>query len=129
MTPVELHLLAGWGGLTLGFISGGMIGTRFHQEAWLGGYSSLRRRMVRLGHIAFIGLGFVNVVFALSLAVLPAHEPFVRVSSAGFLLGAATMPLCCFLTAFRESMRVLFAVPVVSLITAAASLMAGWVVR
>lgn len=126
---VELHLLAGWGGLGLGFVSGGMIGTRFYRDEWLGGYGSLRRRMVRLGHIAFIGLGLVNIAFALSIAALPAPEPLARVSSAGFLVGAATMPLCCFLTAYRERMRILFPLPVTSLLGAVVALLLGWTVR
>ena len=31
----------------------------------MGGYGSFRRRLTRLGHIAFFGLGFVNLFYGL----------------------------------------------------------------
>jgi len=37
---------------------------------WLGGYGSWPRRMLRLGHIAFFGLGIINLAFALTARTL-----------------------------------------------------------
>ena len=115
----SFHLFFAWVWILLGLVSGAIIGMLFHDEAWLGGYSSWRRRMVRLGHIAFFGTGLLNLAFALSvdhagLEVAP------RVPALLFVLGAVSMPLVCFLSAWREGFRTLFVVPVVSLIVASA---------
>src|SRR2546423_14898252 len=88
----------GWGFLLLGFLSGAVIGLRFHREEFLGGYTALRRRMVRLGHICFVALGILNVVFALS----PVTDSGAgRVASVALIVGAIAMTTLCFLTAWR----------------------------
>jgi hypothetical protein len=100
----------------LGCVSGSILGLFFHRDQWLGGYSSWRRRMLRLGHISFFGLGFVNLAYALTMKSLGIHAP----SSASVLLlvGAAAMPFVCFLSAAREGLRRLFFIPVLSVIAA-----------
>lgn len=60
------NLYAGWIGMLAGCLAGAVTGLFFHDPDWLGGYASWPRRMVRLGHIAFFGIGFINVIFALS---------------------------------------------------------------
>ena len=109
-----------------GVISGAIIGLFFHHEGWLGGYSSFRRRMTRLGHISFWGLGFINVMFALSVRAVELPIMSMRVASLGFMLGLVTMPLCCFLTAWRESFRFLFPVPVICVLLGVVSILIGW---
>ena len=52
-----LHLVIAWVAILVGLLSGTVIGQFFHREEWLGGYHSWRRRMVRLGHVAFLGTG------------------------------------------------------------------------
>ena len=111
-----VNMTAGWFAMLGGALSGGTLGLFFHNENWLGGYYSFRRRLVRLGHIAFFGLGFLNILFALSanrLSALAAAEGALETASVCFVIGAVTMPLCCFLTAWRESFRRLFPIPVV----------------
>jgi hypothetical protein len=51
-----LNFYAAWIGILLGFIAGAVLGLFFHDENWMGGYSSWRRRMSRLGHISFFAL-------------------------------------------------------------------------
>jgi hypothetical protein len=122
----RLNLVVGWASMAAGALSGAGIGLFFHQEAWMGGYASLRRRMIRLGHIAFFGLGFVNVLFALSVAIVPIPAGHARVASAGFLVAVATMSACCFLTAWRRGFRHLFPIPVAGVLVGLAALLAGW---
>ena len=129
MEIANLNLLAGWIGMLGGVISGAIIGLFFHQEGWMGGYSSFRRRMTRLGHISFWGLGFINVMFALSMRAVEFPIINMRVASLGFILGAVTMPLCCFLTAWRESFRHLFPVPVICVLVGVVSLLIGWAAK
>ena len=126
--PAHVSLATGWMSMLGGALSGMLMGLRFHRDDWLGGYASFRRRLVRLGHIAFFGLGFLNLLFAASITVLPLGAPFGELAAIAFVLGAATMPLTCFLTAWREPFRHLFAIPVVSIIAGIACVLAGWAV-
>ena len=125
----RLNLLAGWLGMLGGVISGAIIGLFFHQEGWMGGYSSFRRRMTRLGHISFWGLGFINIMFALSVRAVEVPIINVQVASVGFILGLVTMPLCCFLTAWRDSFRHLFPLPVICVLVGVVSLLIGWAAK
>jgi len=126
MSPDQLTLVAGWLGMLGGAASGALLGLRFHRDEWLGGYGSFRRRLMRLGHIAFFGLGFLNLLFAFSVRALPVPAPFGHVAAAGFVLAAVTMPLTCFLAAWRPSFRHLFPVPVAGVLAGILSLLLGW---
>src|SRR5215813_12422218 len=112
----SLHLLAAWVGFLCGALSGAAVGLFFHRDDWLGGYSSYPRRLIRLGHISFFGLGLLNALFALTAALVPMPEMTVHLASIGLLTGALTMPICCFLAAWRKSFRFLFPIPVGSLL-------------
>lgn len=126
MTAPYVNLVLGWASMVAGALSGALIGLFFHDEQWMGGYASFRRRLIRLGHIAFFGLGILNVLFALSVTAFAVPFPFDRIASAGFALGVVTMPACCFLTAWRDRFRHLFPVPVLAVLTGLAGLLGGW---
>jgi hypothetical protein len=113
---VSAHLAAAWIGFLCGIVSGAVLGFFFHRDDWLGGYSSYPRRLIRLGHISFFGLGLLNALFALTAALVPMPEMTVHLASIGLLTGAITMPICCFLAAWRKSFRCLFPIPVGSLL-------------
>ena len=104
------NLIAGWSGFLAGAVTGAAIGLCFHREDWLGGYGSFPRRLIRLGHIACFGLGLINILFALSADHLAASLP-ASAASALLIVGMITMPLNCFLTAWRKGFRHLFFVP------------------
>jgi hypothetical protein len=120
------NLLAGWLGMLAGVASGAVIGLFFHREDWMGGYTSFRRRMTRLGHISFFGLGFLNMMFALTASLVALPPLALRLASFGLILGAATMPACCFLSAWRRPFRHLFPVPVAGLSAGIVALLVGW---
>jgi hypothetical protein len=105
-------LLAGWSGMLGGVISGAALGLFFHREDWMGGYGSFRRRLARLGHISFFGLGFLNLLLAFTNQLVGLPERPAEIAAGSLILGAAAMPTCCFLAAWRPSFRHLFAVPV-----------------
>jgi hypothetical protein len=111
-----LNFYAAWIGILLGFIAGAVLGLFFHDENWMGGYSSWRRRMARLGHISFFGIALINLTYSLSLPVfnIQISTPY---PSYLFIAGAITMPLICFLSAYNKSFRHLFPVPVLCLVT------------
>ncbi len=112
------NFYAAWIGIVFGFIAGAVVGLFFHQEDWAGGYSSWTRRMVRLGHISFFGIAFINLAYALSIRVFQIHLT-TALPSYLFLLGAVTMPSICFLSAYKKGFRHLFPIPVISLLTGA----------
>lgn len=128
----DLNLQIAWFWFSLGIVSGIRLGVCFHRPAWLGGYDSWPRRMIRLGHIAFFGTGFLNLAFALSvphlapdrtIAVSPplteiAFELHSLLTACSLLLivGAVSMPTVCFFCAWRKPLRHLFALPVVTLL-------------
>jgi hypothetical protein len=129
MTPQvpNLNLMAGWLGMLAGVLSGAILGLFFHREDWMGGYGSYRRRLARLGHIAFFGLGFLNLIFAATATQLPLAGRALAIASWALVLGATTMPLCCFLSAWRKPLRHLFPIPVLSITTGLlAILIGGW---
>jgi hypothetical protein len=86
------NLWAGWVAALAGVISGAVIGLFFQREEWLGGYASYRRRLLRLGHISFFGLGFSNILFGLTVRVL-GTVPGIAVL---MIVSVVTMPICCF---------------------------------
>jgi hypothetical protein len=115
--PHAFNFTAGWWLILAAFISGAFIGLGFHREGFLGGYGSFRRRLVRLGHIALAAIGTLNVVYGMA----PVHTgPGTAAALPGELLfcGGIAMPLVCFLSAWRQSFRHLFFVPVLLLIAA-----------
>lgn len=115
----DVNFQIAWCMIMIGLITGAGMGLFFHGENWLGGYASWRRRLIRLGHISFFGTGFLNLAFALSVRYLGLEHP-PALASAAFVGGALTMPVVCFLSAWRSSFRHFFVVPVGSLIVAVA---------
>jgi hypothetical protein len=118
-----LHLHAGWALILAGFLGGAVLGLGFHLESFLGGYASLRRRLLRLGHVALVALGALNVLFALT----PCDDPgsgVERLAATALLIGAVAMPATCALVAWRPRLRLLFAVPVLTLLVAVVGVLA-----
>lgn len=115
----------GWIWITAGFLSGAVLGVFFSREGWMGGYQSYRRRLLRLGHISFVGLGILNILFAVSaprLALAPQHN---WLASWSLMIGGVAMPLSCGLTAWKPSFKPLFVVPVTTLLTGASLVSIG----
>ncbi len=112
-----INLYAAWIGILAGCIAGAVQGLFFHKDDWLDGYGSWRRRLTRLGHISFFGIGFINFAFAVSLRMLEMEGELV-VSSRLLIVALITMPLLCYLSAFRKPFRNLFFIPAGSVIVA-----------
>lgn len=101
--------------MIVAFSTGAVIGLFFHQENFLGGYQSFKRRIVRLGHIACAALGIINVLFGMAYADAPVGTP-LAVASCAWIVGGISMPSVCFLSAWRTEFRHLFFIPVTALI-------------
>lgn len=111
----SLNVTAAWIGILAGTVSGLIMGMMFQKENWLGGYGSWSRRLIRLGHISFFGLAFINLAYAFSVKALDIDSTS-RLASSLFILGAVSMPVVCFLSAWRKTMRHLFPIPVLSIL-------------
>lgn len=117
MGTVGLNLALGWLLMTLGFLSGALMGLRFRDPNWLGGYDALPRRLVQLAHIACFGMGTVNILFALSAERIAFSAGVVEAASWCMAAGGTLMPALCLAAAWRIRLTPLFTVPVVLLIT------------
>ena len=109
-----VNIYAAWAGFLLGCLAGAVSGLFFHDVDWIGGYASWPRRLIRLAHIAFFGVGLLNLSFALSAHAL-GLESGLRVTSGLLIVGAVTMPLVCYLSAWKAFFRHLFFIPVLSI--------------
>ena len=114
-------ILFAWLWLFTGLLTGVGLGLFFAREDWLGGYSSWPRRMIRLGHISFLGTGFLLLASQLTFAASGAPE----LASWGLLLGACSMPTVCFLSAWKKPLRHLFFIPVSGLVLGALGVIGG----
>jgi hypothetical protein len=125
MEDGAVNLIAGWTGFLGGILAGAAAGLHFYKETWLGGYGSFRRRMIRLAHISFFGIGLINILFTLSLPMLHPGALAAVIASVSFIIAMVSMPLCCYLAAWKMPLRHLFPIPVVSLGTGVTSLLFG----
>ncbi len=107
------NIYAAWIAILLGIVAGTISGTFFHNEQFLGGYDSWPRRLTRLGHIAFFGLGLINLGYALTARAM-AMDSGLAVSSVLLIISAFAMPVVCYLAAFRKYFRHLFTIPVLA---------------
>lgn len=117
MTAAQFSLSAGWYGIFAGLLSGAIIGLFFHRPEWLGGYSAFPRRMVRLGHISFLGLGLLQLCYGFTLAsgAFGNNDSTLAMTGARlFVVAQFTMPLFCFLTAWKPKCRHGFPIPVIA---------------
>ncbi len=121
-----MNILAGWIGVLGGVLSGAIIGLFFHRDNWVGGYGSFSRRLIRLGHISFFGIGFLNFALGLTFTAVPLPASHMQVAAYAMVAGAITMPLLCFLTAWRKAFRHLFFIPVISVLVSALAVVSGW---
>ena len=119
----KIVFIAAWAGIVLGFLVGSAMGLRFYDPQWLGGYASWPRRMLRLGHLCLVALPLLNLASLFFLEHFHLASSSVNVLLGLLLAGQISMPLVCFLSAYKLSFRYLFPVPVVSLIAAAVGLL------
>lgn len=119
-------LRAVWAGMLAGVLSGAIIGLFFAREDFMGGYQSWRRRLTRLGHISFFGLALVNATFAFTNHAVRLDPGMAQLAAWSFVCGAVTMPLCCFLAAWKQPLRHLFPIPVISVSAGILLTLAAW---
>ena len=120
----DLNAITAWLGILAGVLMGVALGLRFHDPAWLGGYGSWPRRLLRLGHISFFGLGLLNLAFAVTVHRL-GWRPATQWAGAALAAAELLMPAVCFLSAWRPAFRHAFFVPVSCVLLGVAGLLLG----
>jgi hypothetical protein len=113
---MEMNLIAAWTGVLAGLLVAVPVGLNFNKEDWLGGYSSWTRRLLRLGHIAFFGVAFLNFANVATAKWLAIPEASLQTTSILFVVARISMPLVCLAAAFKQNLRHLFVLPVLSLV-------------
>ena len=108
-----INIHTAWIAFFLGCIAGAVPGLFFHNKDWVGGYASWPRRLIRLAHISFFGIGLLNLSFALTARTL-GLETGLEIASVLLVVGAVAMPLVCYLSAWKMAFRHLFFIPAMS---------------
>ena len=111
------NIVAAWIGFLMGCIAGAVPGLLFYEKEWLGGYASWPRRMIRLAHIAFFGIALLNIAFAFTIRTFGLDRD-AKIPSLLLIAGAVTMPLICYLSAWKPVFRHVFFIPAVCVILA-----------
>lgn len=123
----DLNIFGAWLGVLAGVLLGVVQGLFFHRDDWLGGYSSWRRRLMRLGHVSFFGIAMLNLAFAWTVHN-PGWRPASSLPAASLCSAQALMPLVCYLAAWRQPLRRLFFLPVSCVLVGVGGLLLGRVV-
>ncbi len=116
----NMNWIGGWTLMLLGLASGVWMGLFFHRSDFLGGFNSWPRRCVRLGHIALMALGMLNLIYALAVRGDPTAGLPDLLASPAFLIAGISMPAACFLCAWRRLLLPIYVLPVVALAAALA---------
>jgi len=120
----RVNLYVAWVSMLLGTVVGALSGLFFHKQEWFGGYTSWQRRMLRLGHISFFGIAFINFAFVFTVAYLNIHA-HLMLPSRLLIIGTIAMPVVCFLSAYKGFFRHFFFIPVLSIIAAMVTFIIG----
>lgn len=84
----------------------------FSVPGFLGDYGEVPRRLARLGHIAFFGLGFLNLFLDRELAVTSLGTQGKRTASMAMNFGNIFLPLTLFAAAVYHPIKYFLCVPV-----------------
>jgi len=113
----------GWVSLAFGASTGVVLGLWSFDgpvavPEWLGGYGELSRRLARLGHIAFFGLGILNLLMARELPRLTMQPGYVSIASWAMNFGNVFLPTVLFAAAAWHPAKYVLPVPALSVTVA-----------
>jgi cytochrome b561 len=120
----------GWIWILVGLLVGAVMGMwSFNgpMPSPVGDYASLPRRMLRLSHIAFIALAFMNILYGYEIEKTKLTQSMKRLGSGLMISGAVLMPLFLLSAVFYEQLKYLTAISATLLIVAVAIITIGLV--
>ena len=121
--PGDWNRRIGWLSSCLGVISGSIMGLWSFDGPmpvpdWLGGYDQTSRRLARLGHIAFFGLGILNVLVAGELRRSRFGLWGRRTASWAMNFGNVFLPLTLFAAAAYRPLKYAMGAPALAVLVA-----------
>lgn len=125
-TPTwEWNRRVGWASACLGAVTGMMMGFwsfdgPLPPPGWLGEYGDTPRRLARLGHIAFFGLGILNVLLASELRRSALGPRTKHLASIAMIFGNIFLPVLLFAAAAYRPLKYLLSVPILAVFIALA---------
>lgn len=119
----EWNRRVGWACMCLGIASGLILGLwsfdgPFAVPEWLGAYDQTGRRLARLGHIAFLGLGILNLLMAGELRRRSLPPWGRRTASWAMNFGNVFLPLTLFAAAAYRPLKFVMSVPALAVFLA-----------
>lgn len=117
---VSLNLAVGWCSLAVGAITGLVLGIwsfggPIPVPEWIGEYDTLPRRLLRLGHIAFFGLGVLNIMLARHLGRRRGFEVPRGLALNAMNFGNVFLPLTLIAAAAYEPAKYLMSIPALAI--------------
>jgi hypothetical protein len=92
--------------------------------SWLGEYADTSRRLARLGHIAFLGLGILNILLSYELPRSALNERRKRLASRSMNFGNIFLPLTLFAAALWRPAKYAMGLPATAVFVAL--VLASW---
>lgn len=116
MEPRDRNRTVGWWSLATGIAVGLVIGLwsfdgPMATPAWVGEYTDTSRRLIRLGHIAFIGLGMLNILLASELARTSLTPRAARLASSLMVIGNIWLPVLLLGAGVWRPLKYLMGIP------------------
>lgn len=122
-TAGESNRVVGWASMVAGAGTGLLMGLWSFDGPvpvpdWIGDYDATARRLIRLGHIAFFGLGILNLLLARELSRLALTQRLVRAAARSMNFGNIFLPVTLFAAAAYHPLKYLLPFPAVSVFVA-----------
>ena len=115
--------VVGWASLAAGVGVGLVMGLwsfdgPLQTPAWIGEYTDTSRRLVRLGHIAFLGLGFIDILIERELVRSSLGRAGRAIASWSMVIGNVLLPIALFGAAAYRPLKYFMAIPATSVFLA-----------
>ena len=119
----EVCRLFAWCSCVMGVVTGLTLGLwsfdgPFPTPEWLSDYDSLSRRMTRLGHIAYFGLGFLTLLLAWELPKLTLDARQKTIAAEMMIFGNMFLPLTLFAASIYHPLKYLMPIPALCVLVA-----------
>lgn len=106
----------GWASLAVGALMGMVLGLWSFDgplavPEWIGAYDTTPRRLLRLGHIAFFGLGILNILLAQHMPQFGLSTGQRRAASICMNFGNILLPVTLVLASILHPLKYLMAAP------------------
>jgi len=123
----DANIIFGWAWMCFGFILGMTLGIWVEGKEWLGGYASVTRRYLRLGHVAFIALSIINILYGKELPLVDLSDSMKNIGSYLMIFGAVGVPVTCVSAAFIRKIKYFLPLPASALLIGTIILVIGLV--